>query len=1362
MSEQYRGDYAPELFDEEKKYYLLQAQELSTLTDAELRDMHDISQTALRRFVQAQIGTGSINNGFLIAENTGDTSNNFKITGGDGTLDNPGAFFLDGYRCILRGDIDYKDQTNTGLITDDGYTETPLVPLTTPTGPTGTLNALVVNGSNTVAVGSSIISVSTNAGRSWTDSVSFGTLYGVDMADTSTGYAVGLAGFARETVNGGITWSGLTNPLPGAYTTTNFYGVSYVTPNIGWLVGDAGTILKWYITLWGWPVPPTSNNLYDVYAADASHVWAVGAAGTVVSTPDGANWAQQSSDTTNDLNKVLALSTTSVFAVGDSGTIIKTTDAGVTWDSKSSDTTSNLYGVAFVGTTDGFAVGSGGILTVTKDAGETWDATVLNSSCNFTGIAFTDSTGFIVGNGQIYRTLDGTNWEHYRKDYVYLDVHLAEVSADSSSEYHDPDLEDLLIGLPSANRLRLVSDVKVSEGWPAPSDYKGPDGTVQHYTSTIASIQRSIGQSNILQANITDLRPTVRTISELDQAIRNGGIDGSSIAAGSITPDKLSTTADYTFGSLQVTGDTTIGGDLAVNGKLTVLDVRTSTFMDSLTVGGSTILGDTIPPYDDTVGIYGRIIQYNDQSAAAYQLTSTAGTLNAPVFDINSQGSGAVLRVRKTSDSTNCLFDVNSYGNGYDFCLNHLATAGGVFRIQDDASNNTFSITKDSASFAGSVFNVTTRSVGPVLDIANRASTNSVSIRIDQTSGVMLSLNAPTDASGISITSAGSGKDLRIVHAGSGGMTIDVTSSSLNGALNIANLAGQAVNISQQAAKTLMSLDKDNTGGGRVLEINNRGTDTALQVNNDGSNSIALHVSHTGIGDSTSPAVHVFVAGGEHGPALYINKSNQDSTRDVGQVAFWWNQGYSETGRFIQDNTDSTSPVFIIENTSLGKDWSSRNWWINWTGDASFAGDVTTANVAFDTTHHFSADAIWLDYVNIDSSNTGVRGQVYRDYGFLRISDGTSSLPPPFGGQTGPSGATGIQGSTGTQGVQGNTGVGFAGDTGLMGPTGIQGLTGPFGGPIGDTGLMGPTGTQGETGIQGYTGAGSQGETGIQGLTGPFGGPPGDTGLSGSTGLMGPTGVQGDTGAGLQGVTGLQGATGPLGGPIGVTGLQGATGLAPGAGIAYNTVSRYAAVTDASAQVWIVSSSSIYANLPWSRTGTDLTIQRDSHGHVSGDRVIVRNTNMDYQTATIDSTTASTFTVTTTSTDGSVGSAGAYSLGFVYSHTGGATHTGGIVYAPSGDHADVQLLSMRIATGLRLGTTYNVTVPGSAVNGAGANSSLDNCYVPDYNVRGFADYLPAIGATIGTGSISGGYSTFQIGNLGTPSLSNNRFILLHF
>ena len=200
MSEQYRGDYAPELFDEEKKYYLLQAQELSTLTDAELRDMHDISQTALRRFVQAQIGTGSINNGFLIAENTGDTSNNFKITGGDGILDNPGAFFLDGYRCILRGDIDYKDQTNTGLITDDGYTETPLVPLTTPTGPTGTLNALVVNGSNTVAVGSSIISVSTNAGRSWTDSVSFGTLYGVDMADTSTGYAVGLAGFARETV----------------------------------------------------------------------------------------------------------------------------------------------------------------------------------------------------------------------------------------------------------------------------------------------------------------------------------------------------------------------------------------------------------------------------------------------------------------------------------------------------------------------------------------------------------------------------------------------------------------------------------------------------------------------------------------------------------------------------------------------------------------------------------------------------------------------------------------------------------------------------------------------------------------------------------------------------------------------------------------------------------------------------------------------------------------------------------------------------------------------------------------------------------------------------------------------------------
>ena len=114
MSELYKGSYAPEMYSEERRYYLLQAQQLANLTDAELRDMHNMSQTGLRRFIQVQLGDhAAIGSGYLISENTSDSTNNFNITGGTGTVEDPGVYFLQGYRTFLKGDISYKDQTST-------------------------------------------------------------------------------------------------------------------------------------------------------------------------------------------------------------------------------------------------------------------------------------------------------------------------------------------------------------------------------------------------------------------------------------------------------------------------------------------------------------------------------------------------------------------------------------------------------------------------------------------------------------------------------------------------------------------------------------------------------------------------------------------------------------------------------------------------------------------------------------------------------------------------------------------------------------------------------------------------------------------------------------------------------------------------------------------------------------------------------------------------------------------------------------------------------------------------------------------------------------------------------------------------
>jgi hypothetical protein len=265
-------------------------------------------------------------------------------------------------------------------------------------------------------------------------------------------------------------------------------------------------------------------------------------------------------------------------------------------------------------------------------------------------------------------------------------------------------------------------------------------------------------------------------------------------------------------------------------------------------------------------------------------------------------------------------------------------------------------------------------------------------------------------------------------------------------------------------------------------------------------------------------------------------------------------------------------------------------------------------------------------------------------------------------------------------------------------------------------------------------------------------GPQGLTGLRGATGLQGTAGGQGTTGLGvigLRGLTGLQGSQG-------VTGVGGTGG---GAELSFGmATSRYAMTTSSGEEVWCVSASTVFSGLSWSRSGTTLTINRTSHGHASGNRVIIRNTNVDYQVVTINTVLTDSFTVTTSNGGGTSGTTGAYSLGFIFAHTGSPI-TGGTLSAPSGDHADCQLISLRLGTGVRSTTTYDLVVPASAINGAGSNTSRGDSYIPDFNVRADADALTAIGATVVT-NIGGSYSTFQFGNLGTGSLV--RILCLHF
>lgn len=227
-------------------------------------------------------------------------------------------------------------------------------------------------------------------------------------------------------------------------------------------------------------------------------------------------------------------------------------------------------------------------------------------------------------------------------------------------------------------------------------------------------------------------------------------------------------------------------------------------------------------------------------------------------------------------------------------------------------------------------------------------------------------------------------------------------------------------------------------------------------------------------------------------------------------------------------------------------------------------------------------------------------------------------------------------------------------------------------------------------------------------ITIPGQGPVGPTGTPGPTGPAGSLAVSDATQTLVQSATEIK----FIGGGVVVT-STGDTAIVDvlstaGTDTLYNSVSRYLANANGSAQIWISSSATVKTSLPWTRSGNTITITSSGHGHLVGENVIVRNVNVDNEYAPIISVTPDTFSFDVSSSIGATaGNEAAYSLGFGIT---GASPIGSTVLGPSG--GDLQLLSMLITTGPRAASNYVLNLPQSAKNGSGAYTALDNLYFP--------------------------------------------------
>lgn len=262
------------------------------------------------------------------------------------------------------------------------------------------------------------------------------TIKSISFANDSLGYMVGdnaNGAFYAKTTNGGVTWTSETLSEPGVTVALNC--VSMFNDTLGCMVGSLtfqgqtfeiiGVIRGDSIYNGDFDDNPLLKNLRDVFFVTPNIGYVVGNFGAIGKTVNGGiSWVAQNSNILHSLNSVYFTSPSTGYVVGLLGNIIKTTDGGTNWTSLNSNTTVSLYDVFFVTDSVGYVVGNGGLILKTTNAGNTWTPQTSSTSNDLRSIHFKpNGTGYIAGLGVILNSTNGTTWStEYTLDSTLLSI----------------------------------------------------------------------------------------------------------------------------------------------------------------------------------------------------------------------------------------------------------------------------------------------------------------------------------------------------------------------------------------------------------------------------------------------------------------------------------------------------------------------------------------------------------------------------------------------------------------------------------------------------------------------------------------------------------------------------------------------------------------------------------------------------------------------------------------------------------------------------------------------------------------------------------------------------------------------------
>jgi len=278
----------------------------------------------------------------------------------------------------------------------------------------------------------------TDDGVTWSEQTSHvsETLTDVVFTDALTGLIVGSGGTILSTSNGGETWA-----VDTSTTWHNLFGICHAGQAEAWAVGSL-TILHSTNGGSSWSAEPSGTapytTLQDITFLNEDLGWAVGNAGTILKTADGGDtWEYQKRESVYNLADVwyydvMFIDNLNGWCVGgrgevspSTGLLLHTSDGGRSWSAQSFDSTQCLYGITFVDTVTGWAVGGdwsgshvNAIVLRTTDGGLNWEELTGNdlpTVNKLEAVTFVDAlNGWVVGSkATILRTTDGgASWEN--------------------------------------------------------------------------------------------------------------------------------------------------------------------------------------------------------------------------------------------------------------------------------------------------------------------------------------------------------------------------------------------------------------------------------------------------------------------------------------------------------------------------------------------------------------------------------------------------------------------------------------------------------------------------------------------------------------------------------------------------------------------------------------------------------------------------------------------------------------------------------------------------------------------------------------------------------------------------------------